>query len=131
MFTLEFEDRCRTLLARFSGILVPEDISGLDQAITEIVAWKGPVHGVLFDYTLVEAVGISETFVADRACLPLISNDYKRVMLVPAPELYELARTYAALQYEHGVKEPFVTRSLQEAYELLHLERPNFQPIGY
>lgn len=131
MFTLELEDRCRILLARFSGIHVPEDISGLERAITEIVAWDGPVHSVLLDYTLVEAVAVPETFIAQRARLPQISPEYERVMVAPTPELYKLARTYATLQSEFGIKEPFVTASLHEAYELLHLEHPNFRSIGY
>ncbi len=131
MFTIEFEDRSRILLARFSGIHVPEDISGLDRTIAETIAWEGPIRGVLLDYTLVEAVAVPQTFIAQRARLPLISTEYERVMVAPTPELYELARTYATLQAEFGIKEPFVTPSLQEAYELLHLEQPNFRSIDY
>jgi hypothetical protein len=131
MVTLVFEDRCRILLARFSGIHVPEDISELDWAISKTIAWEGAIQGLLLDYTVVEAVAVPETFIAQWARLPQISPDYERVMVVPAPEPYRLARTYSTLQCEFGIKQPRVALSLLEAYELLNLEQPNFRPIGY
>jgi hypothetical protein len=130
MFTLAFEDKYRILLARFSGIHVPEDISELDRAITKILAWEGLVHGLLLDYMSVEAVAVPESFIAHRARLPQISPEYERVLVVPNGELHKLARTYAAQQCVLGVKKPHVVLSVWDAYMLLHLEQPNFRPIS-
>jgi hypothetical protein len=129
MFALAFEDRYRVLLVRFSGIHVPEDISKLDWAATEIVAWDGPMRGLLLDYTSVEAVAVPHSFIAYRARLPQISSGYERVMVAPNPELYELARTYASLQHDFGNLGPRVTLSLWDAYQLLGLDKPDFQDI--
>jgi hypothetical protein len=129
MFALAFEDRYRVLLVRFSGIHVPEDISELEWAATEIVAWDGPMHGLLLDYTSVEAVAVPHSFIAYRARLPQISSGYERVMVAPNPELYELAHAYARLQRDFGNPEPRVVLSLWDAYQLLGLDKPDFQDI--
>jgi hypothetical protein len=129
MFALAFEDRYRVLLVRFSGIHVPEDISKLDPAVTEIVAWDGPMHGLLLDYTSVEAVAVPHSFIAYRARLPQISSGYERVMVAPNPELYDLAHAYAWQQRDFGNLEPRVVLSLWDAYQLLGLDKPDFQDI--
>jgi hypothetical protein len=85
------------------------------------------LHGLLLNYTLVEAVGIPQTFIALRASLPFISPDYERVFVVPSGELRELAQAYAALQREYGTKAPDVVHSMSDAYEVLQLDRPNFR----
>jgi hypothetical protein len=130
MYTLKFEDAHRILLVCFSGILVPQDISDIDQVVTEVIAWEGPVHGLLLDCSSVDAVGIPRTFVALRAGLPLVSPDCERVFVVSGGELRELAQAYAALQREYGIKPPLVVPSMADAYAVLQLERPDFRPIG-
>lgn len=129
MFTLKFEETYRILLVCFSGILVPEDISKIDQVVAEIIAWEGPLHGLLLDFTSVEAVGIPQTFIALRASLPLISSDYERVFVVQSEELWQLAQAYAALQQEYGIKAPNVVPSMPDAYEVLQVEQPIFRPM--
>jgi hypothetical protein len=129
MLTLEFEDAYRVLLVRFSGLHVPEEIAELDRAALEIVAWRGPLRGMLLDYTSVTAVAVSQSFIAQRARLPLISTEYERVFVAPSPELYVLAQAYARQQRDFGIKAPHVVISMPEAYKLLQLERPNFRPI--
>jgi hypothetical protein len=131
MVTLAFEHAFKVLLARFSGIHVPEDIADLEQAIMEIVGWGEHLHGVLLDYTAVEAVAMPQSFIAYRASLPLMSTGYERVMVVPNQELYGLARAYATQQREYGYKAPHVVASTGDAYELLRLQQPNFQPISF
>ena len=130
MFTLEFEDTQRILLVCFSGVLMPEDIVKIDQVVVDAIAWGGPLHGLLFDFSSVQAVGVPQTFIALRASLPPISPDCERVFVVPTSELWELAQAYAALQRAYGTKAPHVVHSMSEAYEVLQLERPNFRPLG-
>jgi hypothetical protein len=130
VFTLEFEDTYRILLVRFSGVLVSEDICQIDEVVTQAIAWGGRLHGLLLDFSSVQAVGIPETFVALRASLPLISPDCERAFVVPSAELRELAQTYAALQRTYGAKAPHVVDSMSDACEVLQLDRPNFRPLG-
>jgi hypothetical protein len=131
VFTLEFEDTCRILLVRFSGVLMPEDISEIDQVVTKVIASGGSLHGLLLDFCSVQAVGVPQTFIAFRASLPLISRDCERVFVVPSRELRELAQAYAAQQRAHGTRAPHLVHSMSDAYEVLQLERPNFRPLGW
>lgn len=108
---------------------MPEDISRIDQVVTEAAAWGGPLRGLLLDFSAVEAVGLPQTFVAQRASLPFVLPDCERVFVVPGAELRGLARTYAALQRSYGAKAPHVVDSMVEAYEILQLEGPNFEPL--
>jgi hypothetical protein len=85
---------------------------------------------VLLDYSSVEAVAVPRSFIAQRARLPLMSLDYERVMVVPTPELHELARAYADQQGDFGIKKPHVVRSTLDAYKLLQIEQPNFRPVS-
>lgn len=128
MFTLRFEDTYRILLVCFSGILVPEDISKIDEVVPAVVAWDGPLHGLLLDFTSVEAVGLPQTFIKLRARLPPVSPACERVFVVPPGELWELAQAYAALQREYGTKAPHIVRSMSDAHKVLHLDRPIFRP---
>jgi hypothetical protein len=130
VLALEFEDTCRVLLVRFSGIHVPVDIAELDRVALEFVAWGGPMRGLLLDYSSVEAVAVPQSLIARRARLPLISLEYERVMVVPTPELHELARAYADQQRGFGIKGPHVVGSMLEAYKLLQIEQANFRPIS-
>jgi hypothetical protein len=130
MLTLEFEDTYRILLGRFSGIHVPEEIGVLDQSVTEAIAWGGSIHGLLLDYTSVQGVAVSRSFIALRARLPPLAQTYRRVFVVPSPELHELAQAYARQQREFSTEAPHVVASMADAYKLLQLERPIFRPIS-
>lgn len=128
MWTLEFEDTYRVLLVRFSGILVSEKISELDRVVPAVVAWGGPLHGLLFDCTAVTASAVPQSFIAFRASLPLISSAFQRVFIVPTAELRRLAEAYASQQRHFGIKAPHLVASLSDACKLLQLERPHFRP---
>lgn len=129
MIALEFEDTYRILRVRFSGVLASEDIWQVDQVVTRTIVWGGPLHGLLLDFSAIQAVGVPRSFIALRARLPFMSPDCERVFVVPNPELRELVQTYAELQQGYGFKPPHVVDSMSAACELLHLDRPDFQPL--
>lgn len=126
---LEFEDTQRILLVRFIGVLMPEDISQIDQVVMQAIAWGGPLRGLLLDFSSVQAVGLPQTFVALRARLPFVSPDCERVFVVPSAELRGLAQTYATLQRAYGARPPHVVDSMSDAYEILQLGRPTFRSL--
>jgi len=128
--TLEFEDTHRILMVRFSGVLMPEDISQIDQVVPQAIAGRGPLRGLLLDFSPIQAVGLPETFVALRARLPFVSPDCERVFVVPSAELRGLAERYAALQRTYGGRAPHVVDSMSDAYEILQLGEPDFRPLG-
>jgi len=128
MFTLAFERTHRVLLARFAGVFTSEDIVQLDRAVIAFVAQEGPVRG-LMDFSSIEAFAVPHTLVAARGRLREIVPGQQRVIVVPNMEIYELARLYASQQRDVGNLEPLVVHSLGDAYRLLGLERPDFQPL--
>ena len=65
MFTLEFDHTHNVLLTRFSGMLLPDDIRNLDQAIRLFVRDRGPVRRLL-DFSDVSTVAIPENFLGSR-----------------------------------------------------------------
>jgi hypothetical protein len=128
MFKLEFEYHHRVLLARFFGILTPEDVLQFDEAARLIVAREGPLRGIL-DYSDIEIVAVPKTLLVQRARLPQISPGQERVLVAAKPETYEMARAYAAQQRDFGNVEPRVVPTLPDAYRLLGLDKPDFQAI--
>jgi hypothetical protein len=128
MFTLAFERTHRVLLVRFVGIFTSEDIVQLDRAVIEFVAQAGPVRG-LMDFTGIEAFAVPHTLLAERGGLAAIVPGQERVIVMPNTELYEVARAYASQQRDVGNLEPRVVMSLWDAYRLLGLDQPDFEPL--
>lgn len=128
MFTLAFEHMHRVLLVRFTGIFTPEDIAQLDRAVMEFAAQAGPVRRLL-DFSNIEAFAISHTLLAERGRLVAIMPSEERVIVAPNVEVYDLARAYASQQRDFGNLEPRVVMSLWDAYRLLGLNAPEFQPV--
>jgi hypothetical protein len=128
MFTLAFEHTHRVLLVRYVGIFTPEDIVQLDRAVIEFVAQQGPVRGLL-DFSNVEAFAVSHTLLVERGRLVAIMPSEERVIVAPNAEIYDLARGYASRQRDFGNLEPRVVMSLWDAYRLLGLNAPDFQPV--
>jgi hypothetical protein len=120
MFTLAFERTQRVLLARFVSILSSEDFVQFDAAVMAFVTREGLVR-CLLDLSGVEAVAVPHTFFAGRGRAPVI--------VAPHLEAYDLARAYASRQREFGNIEPRVVLSMWDAYRLLGLALPDFQPI--
>jgi hypothetical protein len=128
MFTLAFERTHRVLLAHFTGIFTSADILQLDREVIAFVAQQGPVRG-LMDFSDIEAFAVPETLVAERGRMAAIVPGQERVIVVPSAEIYKLARTYASEQRDVGNLEPRVVMSLADAYRLLGLDQPEFEPL--
>jgi hypothetical protein len=128
MFTLEFECTRRVLVARFSGILLYEDIVEVDWAVIAFVAREGLVRS-LFDFSAVGAIAVLGRLFVERGRLPQTTLGQERVIVAPQPELYDLARAYASQQHAFGNREPRVVLSLWDTYRLLKLERPEFRAV--
>jgi hypothetical protein len=128
MFTLAFEHTHRVLLVRYVGIFTSEDIVRLDRAVIELVAQAGPVRGLL-DFSGIEAFAVPHTLLAERGRLLAIMPSQERVIVAPNAEIYELARSYASQQRDFGNLEPRVVMSLADAYLLLGLDQPDFEPL--
>jgi hypothetical protein len=106
VFWLALDCKHNVLLARFDGMLVPEDIRDLDEAVRRFVRTHGYVRGLL-DFTDISLVAVPESFFWERSRLPLISAGQNRVFVAPqevAPqeEVFVLVRRYANQQRDFG-----------------------------
>jgi hypothetical protein len=128
MFTLEFDRTHNVLLTRFSGVLLPDDIRNLDQAVRLFVRDHGLVRRVL-DFTGVSTVAIPESFLGSGSRLAQISLGQAHVFVVPQEELLVLVRRYVRQQHEDGNPEPTVVPTIGEAYVVLNISAPHFAPV--
>jgi hypothetical protein len=53
----------------------------------------------------------------------------RRILVAPNDEMFGVARLYGLHQSTSQGEEPMVVRDLQEAYDLLGLKDPDFQPL--
>ncbi|SRR6266404_6850114 len=127
MLTTLYDYRYRVLLGRFSGMLTPDDLAALRPATTNCVAKEGRSRG-LRDFSEVTEVAVpTSVFVSLGNETSAISHQ-QRVFVMPEPELYGLGRMYSTYQRLIGNLEPVVVSSLQDAYDVLQMTEPNFQP---
>jgi hypothetical protein len=126
MLSLAFERRSRVLRITVSGIFASEDMAELDNTVVEFVARHGQVRGI-FDYTEVAAFAVPDSRLAHRAQQP--SAIQQRVVVASRVMAGERARTYGRYRREAGQREAAIVGSLDEAYALLGLRNPRFEPV--
>jgi hypothetical protein len=126
MLTVAFDSKNRVLRITVSGIFASEDMEELDRIGIEFVAYHGQVRGI-FDYTDVEAFAVPESRLAQRAQQP--SPVSERVYVASRVTGGESARVFARYQREAGQKEAALAADLEEAYTLLGLRNPRFEPV--
>jgi hypothetical protein len=126
MLNLAFDRRHRVLRVTISGIFGSEDLDELDHATIEFVARYGQVRGI-FDYTDVAAIAVPDSRLAERAQQP--SAIQQRVVVSSRVTGGERARTYARYRREANQREATIVGSLEEAYAVLGLRNPRFEPV--
>jgi len=126
MLSLAFDRRHRVLRVTVSGIFSSEDMEEMDNTMVEFVARHGQVRGI-FDYTEVAAFAVPDSRLAERAQQPSVIQ--QRVVVASRVAAGERARTYARYRREAGQKEATIVASLDEAYALLGLRNPRFEPV--
>ena len=130
MFTQFIERQHKVLLTRLSGNFGQEDIDALYAAAKRLVALEGAALRSLQDFTDVGSVDIQIGRIAQQSWQPQVVPGRQRVMVVPQPRFQDIARMFAAYQKIADHEEPHIVSSLPEAYALLGLENPQFEPIA-
>lgn len=126
MFTLWFERRHRVLMVRISGVMSSQDFDTHDQSVLAFLAREGSVRG-LYDFSGVDAVAVPASKVVQRGQAPSIITE--RVVVAPRSAGEEYARAIREQQRLAGHREPMIVPTLGEAYALLGLENPQFEPV--
>lgn len=128
MFDLLWERQRRLLLVRFSDVLTTQDISDMDRAVVEFVGRHGRSDSI-YDFSNVTAVAIPESsFVSRRYDAPLTPGTV-RILVSPQEELHQQCLEFARQQAQLGYKRPHVTRTLDEAFQILQVTRPMFEAV--
>ncbi len=127
MLTLAFDRKSRILRITISGIFASEDMEALDNAVVGFVARHGQVRAGIFDYSDVEAIAVPDSRLAERAQQPHAIQ--QRVVVASRVMAGERARTYGRFRRDAGQREPAIVAGLDEAYAILGLRNPRFEPV--
>ena len=127
MLRLAFDRKNRVLQVTVSGIFASEDLDALDHAVIEFIAREGQVRSI-YDYSAVEAFAVPQSRIVQRAQQPAIVRE-ERVMVASPAAGGDAMRAYGRHQREAGEREPLIVDSLEEAYAVLRLRNPQFEPV--
>ena len=128
MFVLYLEPTHRVLLSCFRGAFTLDDIVQCDRAVMLTLGREGPVRGIV-DFSEVETVDLPIERVLERARQPPMAAGKPRVFVATKPTTLYFARSYAATQRDFGSDGPQVVGTRAEAYEILGLIDPKFEPL--
>jgi hypothetical protein len=129
VFTQLFDRRAKVLMTRLSGTFGQDDITALYASVQRMVDREGPSLRSIQDFSEVNGVDVEIGRIAQHGWRQQILSGRQRVLVVPQPEYQHLARMFAAYQRFAEFDEPRIVRSLDEAYTLLDLEHPQFEPL--
>jgi len=126
MLSVAFDRQNRVLLFTVSGVFASEDLEELDRIGIEFLARRGKLRCIV-DFTDVEAFAVPESRLAQRAQQPPIIPEL--VMVASRLSGGEGGRVFKRYQREAGQKEAALAATLEEAYALLGLRNPRFEPV--
>lgn len=128
MFQLLFDPRHDVLMTRLHGTYVESDIRLRNKAVARFVARHGKPRG-LMDFSGIEAVEVTVDMVVRRAAGPALLEGRTRVIVAPSEPLWALNRIFAAHRFYRTGSEPILVRTLDEAYRVLTIDAPAFEPV--
>jgi hypothetical protein len=129
VFTQLFDRRDKVLLTRLSGTFGQADITGLYASVQRMVDREGTALRSIQDFGGVDAVDVDLGRIAQHGWRRQILPGRQRVLVVPQAEYQHIARMFVAYQKFAEFDEPQIVRSIDEAYALLDLKDPQFEPI--
>jgi hypothetical protein len=130
MVILSFNRSHQVLLARVSGVFASSDMADLDNAVIRFLAHRQEDAELraLYDFSNVEAIAVPASKFAERGRQPPIVRGL-RVLVAPAGAGENFGTSFRNQQRIAGNTEPLVVASLSDAYTLLGLHDPVFEPV--
>jgi len=128
-YYFEFDSRNSILRCRLEGDVTDESLKECCEAAGKYVALTHPDVGIM-DFSNVASFNVSSQTVRDLARrTPVMPGSRPRVLVVPSTQIYGLARMF---QQDGSEARPnlHVVRSVDEAYTLLGVREPQFEPVG-
>jgi len=127
-FTLFLEQTHRVLLSCFQGSFTLADIARCDRAVMLTIGREGAVRGII-DLTDVVTVAIPHDQLVERARQPPMAAGQARIFVATTPAALDFAQSFLATQQEFGGVGPQVVSTRAEAYRILGLADPQFEPL--
>jgi hypothetical protein len=128
MFILAFDGRHRVLRSTIIGVLSSDLLEAWEQAVVGFTAQRGYSHG-LIDFSQVAAIAVPLSRLASRGRQPQICPGWERIVVAPRTDLVQWVSAFGAYQSSAGHRPPIVVRSMEEAYRVLDLTDPEFEPV--
>ena len=128
-YQIVFDPTNRILRAQFEGRVTDDELKEVYRLGQAQVARIDP-HAGITDFSAVTTIEFSAQTIRELAASTPIMPDPSRpvVFVAPTPHVFGMARMFEMLVAE---KRPnlHVVRTLEEAYAVLHVQEPQFEPI--
>lgn len=131
MLALSFERLRRILCLRFTDLLTNDDLDAIDLALLRTAAEHGTGDRdirCLYDMTEIRAIAIPQSRFAERASKPAI-GDLMRVVVAPPWAGDGFGESYRSARCVWPHAQPIIVGTLVEAYALLGIAIPRFEPL--
>jgi hypothetical protein len=126
-FQLLFDIGRRVLLVRFEGHVTEAALRDMSATTRRLVERQGASDAIV-DFTGITRFDVSAEFVRSLAQARPVMEDFRRVLVAPADDVFGTLRMFGVHQVLVG-NVPVVVRSLDRAYEVLGLDQPVFTPV--
>jgi hypothetical protein len=127
-FEMFFDRNRKVLLVRFGRALTRQALESMVQVAREFAAVHGNCDGIV-DFSAVEKLDLDVAYLRAYGGSPRVMAGARRILVAPDDEMFGVARLYGLHQSNSQGEEPMVVRNLREAYDLLGLKDPEFQPF--
>ncbi|MGO9087528.1 MAG: hypothetical protein ACLQBK_20105 [Candidatus Sulfotelmatobacter sp.] len=126
---VEFDANNNVLRGTLNGRMTGTILLDLYARAKKYMASRPPCRGIL-DFSKVTEFEVSSAAIRQvAAAAPAFPAGYMRVLVIPRDLIYGLARMFQILT-EKTRPELRVVRTMEEAYRLLDVTSPDFQPIN-
>ena len=128
-YQIVFDRTNRILRARFEGRVTDDELMNVYRIGQRLVPQMDPQAGIT-DFSDVTAVAFTPETIYELAAVKPIMRDPSRlvVFVAPTPHVYGMARMFEILG-EATRPNLHVVRTLKEAYKLLNVREPQFEPV--
>lgn len=122
-----YDDEGNVLLIRFGDVLTEQAVVDLCNGAAWFIRTHGKCRGIM-DLTRVAEFNLSTDFLIHKARInPFYGT--QRVMVAKGDMVYGMLRMFQAYQGFETGDQPYVAHTMEEAYAILKLKAPEFQPI--
>jgi hypothetical protein len=128
-YYFEFDSADRILRCRFEGKITDADLKKYYRAVGKYVKLTNACAGVL-DMSAVTSLEVTPDTIRELANLPpaLSDSSRPRCIIASSPKIFGMARMFE-LQGQHTRPNLHVVRTQKEAWAILEVSNPKFEPI--